>query len=599
MATVQDKQRNHDSVKRDPGVMSGVNPKAKTFGPHNRQEQEEEAIGIMADTQQVLREAWDHDKLKRLLGIQGAFSLPSPAAPSGSGLAFVASSELCHHQDHPSTIITITKSAKGKERAETTAGTKDDPQDSTHDDRTAETEYTLLEPKRKYTKHKKAENDIEVVTKTSEPAKKKRTLTWGSTAQGNSKRAGKKEGEADVEVDAAGETAKPKPIRKKQSGAASMSNGKRKATTKDEEDVDITEAGRPTASKATSSQAGVTSDRSRGKAKETIEGEAKGGKDKVAKAVAIDGEGPEPVKTRKKRAKVSTSENKGKSKAMTKEADDDTGDEIEDGESVTAKGKRKRTLISKGESNKEDEAAEAEEPVLASVETNHRTVSKRQDKARAKDDDKNGSEHALVPINPSDPCSLFPTELWSAVLDHLPLSQIARTSSVSNGWLTGARSYRGWAIAAVYGKMGTPKIKYKTFMALVCSRSYFVCDRCLSYSTGKDLRSRIPLAVEVNGDAANTWLLCHGCRREYYRKYPKRLRPPCSPKDKTTYAAYKRICKTDAMRDYWLDGSDLTGLQFDVYENPYSARGYPMCLYDERAVQKRALVVHAGWVGVD
>ncbi|KAG0349137.1 hypothetical protein BG005_011127 [Podila minutissima] len=598
MAAPQDKQRTHNSAKEDPGAMSGVNPRATTFDPQNRQEQEEEVIGTMEDTQQVLQEEWGRDNLKRLLEIQGAFPLAAPAAPPGSGLADVISSEICHHQDHTSTITTTTDSNKGKERAETTADTTDDPKDSTHDDHTTAMEDTLPKPKRKYTKLTKAEYDTEVGTETSEPARKRRTQTRASTVQGNSKHTGKKTGEADMEVDAAGETSKPKPIRKKQSGAASTSKGKRKATTNNEDDMDIMEAGRAATSKATPTQTGTTSGRARETVKETTKGKAKGRKDKITKADAVDEEGPEPVETRKKRTKVSTSECKGKGKATTQEADDDMGDEIEGG-AVTAKGKRKRGVISKGGSIEEVEGAEAEGPMLASVETSHRTVSKRKDKARAKDDDEDANEHARVPINPSDPCSLFPTELWHAVLDHLPLSQIARTSSVNNGWLTGARSYRGWAIAAAYGKMGVPKIKYKTFMALVCSRSYFVCDLCLSYSTGKELRSRIPLAVQVNGDAANTWMLCHDCRREYYRRRPKWLRPPCNSKDKTTYVANKKICKTDAMWDYWLDGSDLAGLQYNVYENPYSARGYPMCLFDERVIQKRAHNVHAGWVGLD
>ncbi|KAF8936853.1 hypothetical protein BGZ52_000676, partial [Haplosporangium bisporale] len=84
-------------------------------------------------------------------------------------------------------------------------------------------------------------------------------------------------------------------------------------------------------------------------------------------------------------------------------------------------------------------------------------------------------------------------------------------------------------------------------MALVCSRSYFVCDRCLDYSTGKGLRSRIPLPVPLNYDVTNTWMLCHNCRREYYREHPERLRPPCDPTDKTTYMAHRRITKSAAM----------------------------------------------------
>ncbi|KAF9320832.1 hypothetical protein BG003_004613 [Podila horticola] len=584
MTTPEDRQRTHYSAKEDTGVMLGVNPRATTFDSENRKEQEEEATSATEDTQRVLQEEWGHDKPKRVLEILNAFPLAAPAVPLGSGLADMTTSKLRHHQDRTSNITSTTECAKGEERAETPAGTKDSS-DSIHDDRIVETDGTLSKPKRKYTKRKKVEDDTEAVTEISEPAKKQ-TRIRAFTAQSNGKRTGEKEGEADTEVDASGETVRAKPTRKKPSTAATTSKGKQKSTTKDEDDTDTMEAGRAATNKATPSQTGATRGRARGMAKNT-------------KADAVDGEEREPLKTRKKRTKASTSEGKGKDKATTKKANDGTDDEIEGGEPMAAKDKCRRKAIAKRGSNKKDENAKAEELVFPSVETNRCPVSKRKSKARANDDDEDANEHALVPINPSDPCSLFPTEMWHMVLDRLPLSQIARMSSVNNGWLTGARSYRGWATAAACGKMGAPKIKYKTFMALVCSRSYFVCDRCLSYSTGKDLRSRIPLAVPVNGNAANTWLLCHDCRREYYRKHPERLRPPCNSKDKKTYVANARICKTSAMWDYWLDAGDIAGLQFDEYDNPHNARGHPMRLYDELVVQKRAYRVHAGWVGLD
>ncbi|KAF9367367.1 hypothetical protein CPB97_005870 [Podila verticillata] len=207
----------------------------------------------------------------------------------------------------------------------------------------------------------------------------------------------------------------------------------------------------------------------------------------------------------------------------------------------------------------------------------------------------------LIPVNPHDPCSSFPTELWHAVLDFLPLSVIAATSVVSNTWLTAARTYHGWMTAAEKGKMGSPKIKYKSWMALVCAHSYFVCDRCLDYSTGKGRASRVPLPVEVENNknpVKSVWHLCWTCRNTYYTLHPEPLRKPCNPNEPDTYDESKRITKGRSLGQYALKDEDLAPLPCRECRNPHVRSAAPMLLYDEVEVQETALDVHAGWVGV-
>ncbi|KAF9275600.1 hypothetical protein BGZ68_010657 [Mortierella alpina] len=111
-----------------------------------------------------------------------------------------------------------------------------------------------------------------------------------------------------------------------------------------------------------------------------------------------------------------------------------------------------------------------------------------------------GSSCQKITVNPSDPCSVLPTEIWHKVLSHLPLSQVAKTSWVSKTWLDGARQWRVWQQICEKCKLGTPKLKYKTFMAIVCANSYFICDKCHLHSTGSGSyvrRSEIPLKVKV------------------------------------------------------------------------------------------------------
>ncbi|KAG0332493.1 hypothetical protein BG004_001250 [Podila humilis] len=255
---------------------------------------------------------------------------------------------------------------------------------------------------------------------------------------------------------------------------------------------------------------------------------------------------------------------------------------------------------------------------------------------------------AELPKNPSDPCSMLPTELWHQILDYLPLSVIARNSVLNSTWLCGARDYNGWKIAAEKGNLGMPKTKYKTYMALVCAHSYFVCDLCKGYSDGKELRSQIPLPVGIseekekkedknkskkqnqkhhlywnhynyfyNCNTSNasssqdstlqaeedntvviTWNLCWDCRKTYYETHPDKSRKPCN-REIGPYGAGQQISKCRAMDQYAIPAEKLATLRHRSVTNPYMPVAPAMQLYSEWDVQQAALKIHAGWVGVN
>ncbi|KAI1302172.1 hypothetical protein EDD11_005637, partial [Mortierella claussenii] len=199
------------------------------------------------------------------------------------------------------------------------------------------------------------------------------------------------------------------------------------------------------------------------------------------------------------------------------------------------------------------------------------------------------------PINWSDPCLLFPTEVWHQILSHLPLSQVAKIAGMSKAWLDGSRSFPLWRTICERHKLGQPKIKYRSHMALVCSRSFWICDQCHSYTTGRGNASEIPLPVHRQDDYEVIWNLCHHCRLVYYRRFHEPLR---EIEDDYEWQANK-ITKTDACCTYHLSDDDLCGIYFEERCNPHYRSGYPMRLYNKYAIQKRALRVHAGWVGID
>jgi len=60
-------------------------------------------------------------------------------------------------------------------------------------------------------------------------------------------------------------------------------------------------------------------------------------------------------------------------------------------------------------------------------------------------------------------------------------------------------------------------------MALVCSESCYMCDRCDLRSTGTGLfkREEIPLKIKNMGDQGHVWQLCRDCRLDYYGVFPE------------------------------------------------------------------------------
>ncbi|KAG0325445.1 hypothetical protein BG000_001797, partial [Podila horticola] len=309
---------------------------------------------------------------------------------------------------------------------------------------------------------------------------------------------------------------------------------------------------------------------------------AENGNESASNAEAVDKEA-EPVKTKRAYTK-------------RKKAEVDAGVKVEEEDAVLKQEEGEGIKLDLGNIVDGDKATRKKQPrVRAST-----------SKGKAKADDYSNqttettgtSAMAPVPTNPQDPCSVFPTELWHAVLDYLPLSVVANTSIVSNTWLTAARTYNGWRIAAEKGGMGTPKTKYKSWMALVCSHSDFVCDRCMGFSNGKGRASYIPLPVKMDDDDSVIWHMCWECRNRYYSHNPEPLRAPCDPADTFTYEAGKRITKGRSMGEYALKEEDLAPLPREQRRNPHVRSAPPMQLFDEATIQDKALDIHAGWVGV-
>ncbi|KAF9313011.1 hypothetical protein BG003_005698 [Podila horticola] len=150
---------------------------------------------------------------------------------------------------------------------------------------------------------------------------------------------------------------------------------------------------------------------------------------------------------------------------------------------------------------------------------------------RSRNTKKVKDEHVLAPLNRTDPCSYFPTEVWLIVLKHLPLSVIANTSTVSILWLEGARSYQGWKVAARSGKMG------------------------------------------------------------YYQTHPEQNRPPCNRQDRSTYKRKAKVTRVEAQERYGLPSKQLKGIKRRIRNS--------LAYYKEDTIQKKACMVHSGWVGVD
>ncbi|KAG0247793.1 hypothetical protein BG011_000919 [Mortierella polycephala] len=293
-----------------------------------------------------------------------------------------------------------------------------------------------------------------------------------------------------------------------------------------------------------------------------------------------------------------------------------------------------------------------------------------------------------LPLNRTDPCAVLPIEIWYQILSLLRLSQVATISNVSKIWLDGSRSYPVWKTICELNRLGVPKRKYQSYLALACSRSSFICEKCLSITMGSmtERQSNIPLPVMIIDDEEedekeegkegmgaeeeralpqlglgpeeeralpqlelgpkeeknkeqdaemdkvkqeedeqeedeqkkkeeeqkrlveeerkkkkeqeNTWMLCVKCRREYYKEHPEPMRT-FEMEARTVWEA-DQITKTLACKIYHLDAEiDLGGIRYRERRNPHYRLAPNMRLYELEGIQRRALDIHGGWVGVD
>ncbi|KAG0264634.1 hypothetical protein BGZ95_003550 [Linnemannia exigua] len=190
--------------------------------------------------------------------------------------------------------------------------------------------------------------------------------------------------------------------------------------------------------------------------------------------------------------------------------------------------------------------------------------------------------------------SIFPTEILQQILLCLPLSKIARHSRVSKAWLDAARVLPVWKEACKKAKLGDPRKKYKTHMALVCANSYWICERCMSFSKGREHYADLPLPVEDEEDDHLVWMLCLACRIEYFERHPEPLKENKVYRHEFAWVVQTRQLGPNAVfLNYALRGENLHGVQSTGRADTRRQ------LFDRAAVQRRALEVHGGWIGVD
>lgn len=196
-------------------------------------------------------------------------------------------------------------------------------------------------------------------------------------------------------------------------------------------------------------------------------------------------------------------------------------------------------------------------------------------------------------INPQEPFSSLPVELLQHIISWLPLPEIARASMVSKTWLGAVHCLSVWKIICLEAGLGEPKKKYKTYMALACAESFWICTRCYSYSNAKTHRADLPLPVKDIEDSNRVHMLCLRCRQEYYYKHPAPLKKGVYRKEFDWVPRAGSIAPNGIYINYGLEGSQLDGIEMIGS----SSQGLP--LYDRSEVQKRAIHVHGGWVGVN
>lgn len=190
--------------------------------------------------------------------------------------------------------------------------------------------------------------------------------------------------------------------------------------------------------------------------------------------------------------------------------------------------------------------------------------------------------------------SLFPTEVLQQILLCLPLSKIARHSRVSKAWLDAARVLPVWKVACKKGELGEPRKKYRTHMALVCANSYWICEQCMSFSKGREHYADLPLPVEDEEDDHLAWMLCLVCRIEYFARHPEPLKEDKVYRDEFAFVVQtKQLTPHSIFINYALRGENLRGVASIGQQDTRRQ------LFDRGAIQRRALEVHGGWVGVD
>ncbi|KAF9144303.1 hypothetical protein BGX30_013250 [Mortierella sp. GBA39] len=196
-------------------------------------------------------------------------------------------------------------------------------------------------------------------------------------------------------------------------------------------------------------------------------------------------------------------------------------------------------------------------------------------------------------VNPQEPFSSLPVEILQHIISWLPLSEITRASMVSKTWLDAVHSLSVWKIICHEAGLGEPKKKYKTHMALACADSFWICTRCYSYSNAKTNRADLPLPVKDVDDNDHIHMLCLQCRQEYYHKHPAPLKKGVYRQEFAWIPRAGSIAPNGIYINYGLGGSQLDGIE----TVGSSSQGLP--LYDRSEVQKRAIHIHGGWVGVN
>ncbi|KAG0045620.1 hypothetical protein BGZ83_009205 [Gryganskiella cystojenkinii] len=205
-----------------------------------------------------------------------------------------------------------------------------------------------------------------------------------------------------------------------------------------------------------------------------------------------------------------------------------------------------------------------------------------------------------------------PVELWLHIMSFIPSSHLATTLSlVSKMMLSFCRSLPRWKSICEQHNFGEPKRRYKTYMALVCSESYFLCDRCDSRTMGPEPRRRyycssseIPVWVwiKTGGDhdvEAFTERLCRSCRCRSYMNFVDHdeILDAIDPNE--------RVSSSLVLGELRLQQSDLEGLDFHPFritQSDYGRRDRVVRvlhkMYSLRELTEVAMAVHGGWAGI-